>query len=145
MSNRVEEPAAVYGRPGSTFQNLLRGKGSINSLKKGLPAESADTLMKAYGMTQQDMADTLHTNPKTLRSKIKEHGVLDPLQGSMIAALAELYEKGMGLFQEKASFLQWLHFPSAALGVKPFDLLDTFQGIRLVMSELDSISEGSFA
>ena len=147
MPDRDEEPAGIcYSRPGSTFQSLLSVKGSISQLKKGLPASSADSVMKAFDMTQQELADTLHTNPKTLRSRIKDHGVLDPLQGSMIAAMAELYEKGIGLFGEKNLFLKWLHFPSASMGdIRPFDLLDTFQGIRLIMSELDAISEGTYS
>ncbi|NJM94356.1 MAG: DUF2384 domain-containing protein [Cytophagales bacterium] len=36
--------------------------------------------------------------------------------------------------------------PRAALGgAQPFDFLDTFQGVQLVLGELESIEDGSFA
>lgn len=141
----VEEPAAAYGVP-SIGQALENGFQGVNFLKKGLTARSVEAVMNSFDMTQQEMAETLHTNAKTLRHKIKESGKLDPLQGSLVLAMAELYEKGEEAFGGQEPFLHWLHFPSPALGnVPPSDFLDTFQGIRLIMSEIDSIQDGSFA
>ncbi len=143
--NLVEEPAVAYGSP--SIGEVLQGDfQSIDFLKKGLGARSIEAVMHSYEMTQQEMADTLHTNPKTLRNKIRESGKLDPLQGSLILAMAELYQKGEEAFGGKEPFLEWLHFPSPALGnVPPSTFLDTFQGIRLIMSEIESIQDGSFA
>lgn len=143
----LQEPAVAYQSSPPSIQQLLSSElRGIGFLKNGLAARSAETVMSYFEMTQQEMAETLHTNPKTLRNKITTDGKLDPLQGSLVLALAELYEKGERTFGGKEAFLQWLHFPSPALGgSEPASFLDTFQGIRLIMSEIDSIEEGSFA
>ncbi len=143
----VTEPMIAYGLlvPNGINALVSRDMDQINLLQDGVGTNSLEAVMNAFDMTQLEMAAMLHTNPKTLRKKIKEHEALDTLQGSLIAALAELFQKGLEVFQERKAFLSWIRTKSVALGVVPFDILDTFQGVQMIVSELDSIAEGNFA
>ncbi|MFY0686920.1 MAG: DUF2384 domain-containing protein [Cyclobacteriaceae bacterium] len=139
-TDELAEPFMTYAFPSSV--NVRH----IESLRNGVSATQVEKVQALFGLTQVSMAETLHLTPKTLRVKIKEKGRVDALQGSLIMAMIEVGHLGQSLFGGKAQFISWLNMTSQALGDRrPITLIDTFQGLTLLRSELESIADGNFA
>ncbi|MCB0658821.1 MAG: DUF2384 domain-containing protein, partial [Saprospiraceae bacterium] len=63
-----------------------------------------------------------------------------------IIQIQMIYQLGLDVFDDQASFDQWLNMKSIALGGrKPKDLLDSSFGIEVVKDELNRIEYGLFA
>ncbi len=145
---KVKEPPMAYGAmfAGSLASERSQKFRELAILSGGVSAHLTEKVRKAYGLTQIEMAGIMGTNPKTYRSKIRKNQEITALQGSLILELAELMKNGESTLGSRESFLQWLNYPSVALGnKKPVDLINTFQGVQLLQSELESIAEGAFA
>ncbi|NJM94357.1 MAG: hypothetical protein HC842_06575 [Cytophagales bacterium] len=105
---KAGEPLTPYAVGSSMAIRSLtrRNVADVKSLRHGMDAKAVEVVMGAFDLTQQQMADTLHTNAKTLRKHLKERSPVDPLQGSLVMALAELFQKGVEVFLYKDAFLQ---------------------------------------
>ena len=57
-----------------------------------------------------------------------------------------IYQLGLDVFEDQASFDQWLNLNSIALGGrKPKDLLDSTFGVEVIKDELNRIEYGILA
>jgi putative toxin-antitoxin system antitoxin component (TIGR02293 family) len=92
----------------------------------------------------KDMAMLLNVSYKTLGRK-KKTDILDSLSSSLSIELAGTVAKGLTVFEDMDKFSRWLQKENRALqGKKPFELLSTPTGIKMVNKLLGRIEEGVY-
>lgn len=63
-----------------------------------------------------------------------------------VIQIANAFSFGVEVFGDSEKFTKWLYRERIPLGgVRPVDLLDTFEGVQLVLRELGQIQHGIFA
>ena len=117
----------------------------ITASSKGLPKLSVINLATVLGIPIKDMAGLLNVSYKTLGRK-KPTDVLDNITSSLSVELAYTISKGLSVFEDTGKFNRWLHKENRALhGSRPFDLLNTPTGVKLVNQVLGRIEEGVYS
>ena len=125
-------------KPTSSFDFVLAGS-------KGIPKLSVFNLSVLLGVPMKDMANLLYISYKTLGRK-KNTDLLSSLASSLTIEIADTITKGLYVFEDATKLNRWLHKENKALnGNKPFDLLNTPTGIKLVNQILGRIGEGVYS
>jgi putative toxin-antitoxin system antitoxin component (TIGR02293 family) len=123
--------------PVSTLDFLSAGS-------KGIPKSSIINLATVLNVPMKDMATMLNLSYKTLGRK-KKTDLLDTITSSLSIEIANTIAKGLTVFEDADKLNRWLHKENRALqGQKPFDMLNTPTGIRLVNQILGRIEEGVY-
>lgn len=116
----------------------------IDAGNKGIPKFSVSNLAELMDVPMKDMAVLLNVSYKTLGRK-KATDLLDGLTSSLSIEIAHTFAKGLSVFENTKQFNHWLQKGNRALkGQKPFDLLNTPTGIKLVNQVLGRIAEGVY-
>jgi putative toxin-antitoxin system antitoxin component (TIGR02293 family) len=115
------------------------------AVRRGVPKLSIDFLAQVMNIPMTKMAILLNLSYKTLTRKNKVD-LLDTPVSSHAFEIAETIAKGLGVFEDKERLNRWLNKENRALnGAKPYDLLDTSTGIKLVNQILGRIEEGVYS
>ena len=115
-----------------------------DAVKAGVPKLSVDNLADVMDIPMTTMANLLNLSYKTLTRKNKKD-LLDPVVSSHTYEMSDIIAKGLAVFEDGAKLNRWLHKDNRALkGKKPFDLLNTPTGIRLVGQILGRLEEGVY-
>jgi putative toxin-antitoxin system antitoxin component (TIGR02293 family) len=123
--------------PASMFDFVTAGK-------KGIPKLSVSNLSELMNVPMKDMATLLNVSYKTLGRK-KGTDTLDGLTSSLSIEIANTFTKGLSVFEDPVRFNHWLQKENRALnGEKPFNLLNTPTGIKLVNQVLGRMEEGVY-
>ncbi len=116
----------------------------ITATRKGIPKLAVHNLAEVIDVPMKDMATLLNVSYKTLGRK-KKTDMLDSLSSSLSIEIANTVAKGLALFEDIDKFSRWLQKDNRALGgQKPFDLLNTPTGIKMVNKLLGRIEEGVY-
>ena len=116
----------------------------VTASSKGIPKLSVLNLAAVLDVPMKDMAVLLNVSYKTLGRK-KKTDVMDTISSSLSIEIANTIAKGLSVFEDSAKLNRWLHKENRALnGQKPFDLLNTPTGIKLVNQILGRIEEGVY-
>jgi len=116
----------------------------VTASSKGIPKLSVLNLAAVLDVPMKDMAVLLNVSYKTLGRK-KKTDILDSISSSLSIEIANTIAKGLSVFEDPAKFNRWLQKENRALkGQKPFDLLNTPTGIKLVNQILGRIEEGVY-
>ncbi len=117
----------------------------ILASEKGIPKLSVENLAGVLDIPMADMAGLLNVSYKTLGRK-KRTEILDELSSSMSIEIANTVAKGISVFEDRDKFNRWLQKENRALkGKKPFELLNTPTGIKLVNQILVRLEEGVYS
>ena len=117
----------------------------ITASDKGIPKLSVMNLADVMNIPMKDMAAMLNLSYKTLGRK-KSTDTMDNLVSSLSIEIANTIAKGLSVFEDTIKFNHWLQKENRALqGKKPFELLNTPTGIRLVNRVLGRIEEGIYS
>ena len=112
---------------------------------KGIPKLAVDNLAAILNIPMKDMAALLNLSYKTLARKRKTD-VLNNVVSSLSIEIANTIAKGLSVFEDADKFNRWLQKENKALnGQKPFDLLNTPTGIKLVSQIIGRIDEGVYS
>jgi putative toxin-antitoxin system antitoxin component (TIGR02293 family) len=131
-------PHFMLNKPVSTLDFVAAG---IRGIRKRSVAALAHTL----DIPMRTMAHMLNLSEKTLGRK-KPDDLLDKLPSSLSIEIAQTVARGIELFEDRDKFNRWLQKENRALrGQKPFDLLNTPTGIKLVNQILGRIEEGVYS
>ena len=115
------------------------------AVRKGVPKQSVDFLAQVMNIPMTKMAILLNLSYKTLTRKNKMD-LLDTPVSSHAYEIADTIAKGLGVFEDENRLNRWLNKENRALhGAKPYDLLDTSTGIKLVNQILGRIEEGVYS
>jgi len=112
---------------------------------KGISKRSVAALALTLDIPMRTMARMLNLSEKTLGRK-KPDDLLDKLPSSLSIEIAQTVARGIEVFEDRGKFNRWLQKENRALrGQKPFDLLNTPTGIKLVNQVLGRIEEGVYS
>jgi len=116
----------------------------LAATNRGIPKLAIHNLAEAIDVPMKDMATLLNVSYKTLGRK-KKTDTLDSLSSSLSIELANTVAKGLSVFEDMDKFSRWLQKENRALqGQRPFDLLNTPTGIKMVNKLLGRIEEGVY-
>lgn len=128
----------MYNKPVSSLDFVMAGV-------KGIPKSSVTALAYTLNIPMRMMAHILNLSEKTLGRK-KSNDLLDQLSSSLSIEIAQTIARGLEVFEERDKFNRWLQKENRALkGQKPFDLLSTPTGIKLVNEVLGRIEDGVYS
>ncbi len=117
----------------------------IDRIRAGLTGEMVFSLARKMRVPQKDMAERLHTTPRTVQRHIEQRQNLSPEVSDRLAQLIKVYCRCNEVFKDEEKVSMWLKSPNYALGgVTPFSLMDTMIGIELILDELGRIEHGVF-
>jgi putative toxin-antitoxin system antitoxin component (TIGR02293 family) len=115
-----------------------------DAVSAGVPKLSVHNLASVMDIPMTTMANLLNLSYKTLTRKNKKD-LLGPVVSSHTYEMSDIIAKGLEVFEDGAKLNRWLHKENRALkGKKPFDLLHTPTGIRLVGQVLGRLEEGVY-
>ena len=115
------------------------------AVRKGVPKLAIDHLAEVMDIPMTKMAILLNLSYKTLTRKNKAD-LLDTSVSSHAYEIADTVAKGLQVFEDEDRLNRWLNKENRALnGAKPYDLLDTSSGIKLVNQILGRIEEGIYS
>ena len=128
----------MHNKPVSTLDFVTAGT-------KGISKRSLVALACTLDIPMRAMAHMLNLSEKTLGRK-KPDDLLDKLPSSLSIEIAQTVARGIEVFDGRDKFNRWLQKENRALrGQKPFDLLNTPTGIKLVNQVLGRIEEGVYS
>ena len=116
----------------------------VTASNKGISKLSVSNLAEVINVPMKDMATLLNVSYKTLGRK-KGTDILDSLSSSLSIEIANTIAKGLSVFEDTGKLNRWLQKENRALeGKKPFDLLNTPTGIKMINRLLGRIEEGVY-
>lgn len=105
----------------------------IQKIRKGVKKTEWKNLLKDLQATEKEFENILPTSISSMQKKT----IYDSETSERIYELAELFGLGYQVFDSKNDFKNWLMTPSRALGnKKPFDLLDSSYGFKIIKNEI---------
>ena len=111
----------------------------------GIPRLSVDILAAVMNVPMTKMADLLNLSYKTLTRKNKKD-LLDPVVSSHTFEMSNVIAKGLEVFEDVDKLKRWLQKENRTLqGRKPFELLNTPTGIKLVYQILARLEDGIYS
>lgn len=116
----------------------------VTAGNNGIPKLSVIHLSEVMDVPMKEMAMLLNVSYKTLGRK-KSTDILDSLSSSLSIEIANTIANGLSVFESTDKLNHWLQKENRALqGKKPFDLLNTPTGIKMVNRVLGRIEEGVY-
>ncbi len=114
-------------------------------LHEGIPKSAVDHFSQFLDIPMTLMAPLLNMSYKTLIRK-KEDEKLEDYVSSHMYEIAATYAMAFGIFQDAGKVTRWFNKENKALNnQKPFDLLNTPTGIKLVTQVLGRLEEGVYS
>lgn len=113
--------------------------------KKGLPKKALLNLSDNINMSLRGIASLLHITERTIQRK-SDSDLLDEMTSAQLLQIAEIYSRGIEVFDSVEDFQVWMNGESTALGNKtPVALLSSRYGSQMILDELGRIEHGVFA
>ena len=118
----------------------------IEVVKEGIPIESATFLQSNFGLTNKEMSHILAISESTYQRRIRAKATLTQDESEKAISLAEVYEKGVAVFRNRADFERWLQSEIPGMGNQiPINMLDSMIGRQHVIDGLNRILHGIFS
>ena len=118
----------------------------IRKAKNGVEAGYIQLILKYYHFKKNFIAEMLNLSTKTLDRYTNENRKLNPNDSELIIKLMLLYKKGLEIFGTQEYFITWLNKNAFGLGnIKPVEIINTSEGIDLIMEELNRIEFGDLS
>lgn len=138
-----EELVSLVQEPGGSYSLQLNDLIGIS--RTGILKKTLSLLAKKLSFTMSELSRVLHVSERTLQRYHAEDR-LSPDTSERALMLANLYEKGVEVFENAENFTDWLRTPLPAFNdQKPIQLLDTSFGFQLITDELGRIKYGVLA
>lgn len=126
---------------GDSFRDTAK---AISMIKSGLPVEAFFAIKDQFNVSAEELARVVGIAPRTLLRR-KQQGRLQKDESERIVRLQRLFEKALGVFDDRSAAQSWFVSPQLALGErKPLDYADTELGAREVENLLNRIEHGVF-
>ncbi|AQG78603.1 antitoxin Xre-like helix-turn-helix domain-containing protein [Spirosoma montaniterrae] len=112
---------------------------------EGLPIASVAYLQNNFGFTNKEMSHILAISESTYQRRVRAKTRLTQDESEKAISLAEVYEKGMEVFQNKEDLDDWLTAKIPSLqNRRPITLLGSMLGRKQVMNVLNAILHGIY-
>jgi putative toxin-antitoxin system antitoxin component (TIGR02293 family) len=135
--------SALLGGKKVVKHNLSTPLDFIQTVENGLPSSSLKVIQKSLDLSIPQLGHLLGLSPRTIARLLKSDIKLSPAITESVLQIAEVYSKGIDLFESPKKLQEWLRTPNSAMdGVKPIDLMMYSYGIDLVKTVLGRIEWG---
>jgi putative toxin-antitoxin system antitoxin component (TIGR02293 family) len=116
----------------------------VQLARRGVSRKTLRLISEGLGIPVKDLVPKLPIAERTLqRYALEEY--LPPHISEQIIQWAQLLAFGKKVFSEETVFQDWMRRPNMALGEnRPLDLLDTRQGVELLLQLLGQIEHGVY-
>lgn len=115
-------------------------------VRKGLPAISISALADTLHVGNGILGQKLGIPQRTLTRRLTRASRLTPAESDRTVRMARVYANAVEMIGDREKAIAWLGTPNRALGGdKPFDLLDTDMGARMVEDILGRIAYGVYS
>ncbi|MFN0047744.1 MAG: antitoxin Xre/MbcA/ParS toxin-binding domain-containing protein [Cytophagales bacterium] len=138
-----DSPSSILNEANAaTYTSHNGGFTYIDTARLGLTKKNLLTLKKNTNLDLETLSNLLDINPRTIQRREDDEPFKTSTSEKMLA-LADLYEFGFDVFEERDRFYQWMNTPILALGQeKPIAFLDTFYGINEVKNIIGRMAYG---
>ncbi|MEM7110291.1 MAG: antitoxin Xre/MbcA/ParS toxin-binding domain-containing protein [Bacteroidota bacterium] len=158
--SELQDAEALYSAQNSSLQLITHLLGGVNTLgvkvnnmleflqltQIGLPINVLKHLQKHMKLTNRDMGKVLEISESTLQRRLKRGEKLDKRESEGTVQLAEVWAKGIEVFNDEDDFRDWLRMNNTALGnYKPIDLLHSPIGRQEIKNILTRIEWGLYS
>ncbi|MDZ7847582.1 MAG: antitoxin Xre/MbcA/ParS toxin-binding domain-containing protein [Owenweeksia sp.] len=128
----VNEPLATYA---------LQSR--ILLIRRGLPLHSLNYFLKKSKLNRQELANILQISPRTMQRYSDGHMLPSPVSEKLLR-LNDLYQQAEDVLGGgPENITAWLRSEIPALGDQhPLDLLDTYEGLDIVINVLGRLEWG---
>jgi putative toxin-antitoxin system antitoxin component (TIGR02293 family) len=141
----TEQVVAVLGGEKTLRRKVSSPMKLIETLRKGLPYPSLESLMRTLDLSRQEAAATLSVPLRTLARRKKERR-LRAEESDRLCRLARVAARAIDVLGSVEVARRWLRRPNRALGgVVPLELLDTEMGAEEVEHVLGRIEYGGYS
>ena len=118
----------------------------VEAAQQGVKPDLFFEVAKISQFEVEEIENLLHISSRTIRSYKRAKKTLSPLKGELLLKIMRLFERGKQVFGSLAAFRAWVARPAYGLdGATPFSMLNTSEGINIVMDEVERIAHGEFA
>lgn len=116
----------------------------IRQIRRGLSGSTLGKVAEVYQLPQTEIYELLKISAKT--GQRAKNGILDVDKSDHVVQMIKVVVRANGIFKEYDRAMTWLKSPCYSLGGEvPLSLLDTTEGIELVMDTLGRIEHGVFS
>lgn len=137
IDNILKEAAVAY-EPSSPM-NL------VELARHGISKDSLQKIAEIGGVSIKQFAELLPVSLRTIQ-RYSGKDLLPPEVSDHALLIAEVFAKGIDVFNGKQPFQRWLQSPLVGLGRQtPLSLLDTSFGARMVTNELGRLEHGVYS
>ena len=127
----------------------------VRLIKQGISADVLEQISKDMSISKVRLADTLGVARSTIGRKALKRKVLSPDEGSRVLGMASLIGQVHTMVCESGDpegfnaaewVARWIDRPLPALGgLRPAELMDTFDGQALVSSMVARMQSGAYS
>jgi putative toxin-antitoxin system antitoxin component (TIGR02293 family) len=137
----VSEDKAVYATSVATLTPIEK----MQMAQKGISKIYLEKFKDMANLDYQKLATALAVTRATLINK-KKQAKFNVALSERIVGLADLYDYGFKVFEDKEKFNRWMIAPNKALGGKaPFDIINSQFGREEVKNILGRIEYGVYS
>jgi putative toxin-antitoxin system antitoxin component (TIGR02293 family) len=137
----VREDKAIYATGVATLTPIEK----MQMAEKGVSKIYLEKFKHMANLDYQRLAGALAVTRATLINKKKEEK-FNPALSERIVGLADIYDYGFKVFEDKEKFNRWMVAPNRALGGKaPFDIINSQFGREEVKNILGRIEYGVYS
>ena len=117
----------------------------IQVVREGIPYTAFEKYAGVSPFTLADWSGFLELSERSLHRYKKDNKSFDRMRSERIIEIARVLKKGIEVFGDEENFNTWMNLRILALGgVKPRELLDSSEGIKILEDELIRIDYGMF-
>ena len=118
----------------------------VEAAQRGVKPDLFFEVAKISQFEVEKIENLLNISARTVRSYKRSKKTLSPLKGELLLKIMRLFERGKKVFGSLFAFRAWVDKPAYGLdGATPFSMLNTSEGINIVMDEVERIAYGEFS
>jgi putative toxin-antitoxin system antitoxin component (TIGR02293 family) len=145
MVNELRAVVKELGGRSVLGRTLASQRDLCQAIRDGFPPAVVEELMRASGLTLQELADALDLSPRSLQRR-RRSGRLARFESDRLYRLARIVALAQQSLGDRMSAARWLKRSNRALGgAAPISTMDTELGARQVENVLGRIAYGGIS
>ncbi len=145
MATRLHTVIEELGGKQALGRDLATSHDVRKAIREGFPAAVIEELMRASGLTLNELATALDLSPRSLQRR-RRTGRLAAYESDRLYRLARIVALANDYLGDHDRAIRWLKRPNRALGgIAPVAALDTELGAREVENILGRIAYGGIS
>lgn len=118
---------------------------TIDAIRRGLPAESIDTLATILGIPRAKLLPAVRIAQSTAERRLRKGETLTAEESDRVVRAGKVIGRALEVFESEEAARDWINDPVSSLGGEsPLSMLDTTEGYERVMDTLGRIETGVY-